>query len=247
MHATPIRYTAVPSASLARWCAALCLVFGGASAAQAGGLVRAAWFPDAPNITRFTWEGEPCDGCAPLAPHSEWKAMAVLAGLGDTRFLLAPGEGNGQAWSAVPNVVVLSPSALKLPDCQLAFVVGHELVHIAQRHFDEDARALLALSGKPEAWTQTGEAAMGMLDGNFSLVLRMSPTWQQQEQEADWVGSLLAAQACGCRLEQGALSYLGEDSEYGGGPGSAHEANARRITRLKAFVESAKKLSSRVH
>jgi Zn-dependent protease with chaperone function len=245
MGAISVRYPALRSACIARWCAALCLVFGSVSGVRAGGLDKAVWFPDPPDVKRFVWAGKPCEGCKPLAPRAEWKTMAALAGLGEISFLLDPGESNSPAWSYAPDTVVLSPSVLKLPDCQLAFVVGHELVHIAQRHFDEDAQELLVLSGKPANWTRTGETAMSLLDGNFSLVLHMSYNWQQQEQEADWVGSLLAAQACGCNLEKGALSYFGDDSQYGGGLAAAHGTNARRISFLKAFTDSAKILARR--
>jgi Zn-dependent protease with chaperone function len=172
--------------------------------------------------------------------------MATLAGLDEVRFLLTPDESKGPAWSYAPNVVVLAPSALTLPDCQLAFVVGHELVHIAQRHFDEDAHNLLVLSGKPANWTRTGETALGLLDGNLSLALRLSAIWHQQEHEADWMGALLAAQACKCSLEKSALSYLGEGGPYGGGLASAHATESERIDSLRPFVDSARKLASRV-
>ncbi len=225
--------------------AALCL-FAVIVPAQAEDRGRAAWFPDPPAVKRFAWAGDACEGCKPLAPRAEWLAMAALAGTGTIRFMRAADENGGQAWSAAPDIVVLSSSALKLPDCQLAFLVGHELVHIAQRHFDEDALELLVLSGKPHGWTRTGETAMALLDGNFSLALRLSSSWQQQEWEADWVGSLLAAQGCGCRLDQGALPYFDEDGEFGGGLAAAHDSNAMRMRMLKPFEDSARRLADRM-
>jgi Zn-dependent protease with chaperone function len=219
----------------------LCSIVSGALAGD-----KAPWFPGQPETRRFSWAGEACEGCDALTPRSEWKAMAALAGLNEIRFLLTPDESKGPAWSYAPNVVVLAPSALKLPDCQLAFVVGHELVHIAQRHFDEDAHHLLVLSGKPANWTRTGETALGLLEGNFSLALRLSAIWHQQEHEADWMGALLAAQACKCSLEKSALSYLSEDGQYGGGLASAHATESERIDSLMPFVDSARKLASRV-
>jgi hypothetical protein len=51
------------------------------AAAKAGGLEKAAWFPDPPAVKRFTWTGEACEGCKQLVPRSEWKSMAALAGL----------------------------------------------------------------------------------------------------------------------------------------------------------------------
>jgi hypothetical protein len=233
------------SSSAARGCAVLCLVCGIVSGALAGGLHKAAWFPGQPNLNRFSWTGEACEGCDALTPRSEWQAMATLAGLDDIGFLLAPDESQGQAWSYAPNVVVLAPSALKLPDCQLAFLVGHELVHIAQRHFDEDAHALLVLSGKPANWTLNGQTALRLLDADFSLAMRMSPIWLQQEREADWMGSLLAAQACKCSLENGALSYFSEDGQSGGSLAASHDTESERRDFLKPFVDSARKLASR--
>lgn len=109
----------------------------------------AAWFPDAPKFTRYDWSNTPCPGCTPLAARDAWQRMTELAGVPGIRFRLAPDESLGPAYSVAPNSVVLSPAALKLESCQLAFLVGHEIVHIAQRHFDEDAIALSVLSGKP--------------------------------------------------------------------------------------------------
>ena len=243
MDAIPIRY----ASCAARGCAVLCLACGLVAGALAGVLDRASWFPGQPNIDRFSWTGEACDGCEALTPRSEWNAMAALAGLDDISFLLAPDESQGPAWSYAPNVVVLAPSALRLPHCQLAFLIGHELVHIAQRHFDEDAHDLLVLSGKPANWTLAGETAMGLLDGDFALALRMSPIWQQQEREADWMGSLLAAQACKCSLEKSALSYFSRPGQSGGGLASSHDTESERMSFLKSFVDSARKLSSRMH
>jgi hypothetical protein len=105
---------------------------------------------------------------------------------------------------------------------------------------------MLVLSAKPASWTLTGETAMGLLDGDFSLALRMSSIWQQQEREADWVGSLLAAQACKCSLERSALSYFSKDGQHGGGLAPAHDTESERMNFLKAFVDTARKLSSRM-
>jgi Zn-dependent protease with chaperone function len=120
----------------------------------------AAWFPDAPTIRHYAWLYQPCAGCVTLAPRPEWARMVALAGLRNVRFFLSPDENNGPAYSSAPNVVLLSPSALKLEACQLAFVIGHEIVHIAQRHYDEDAIALSVLSRLPVNWTEQGENAM---------------------------------------------------------------------------------------
>ena len=209
--------------------------------------VPAAWFPDVPTFRQYTWADQPCPGCKRLSPEPAWIRMVALAGLQEVRFKGAPDESGGQAYSVAPNVVVLSPSALKLETCQLAFLVGHEIVHIARRHFDEDAIALSVFSGKAAQWTHQGEDAMQLADGNFGLALRVSHLWQQQEQEADWLGALLAAQACGCSIKAGALAYFGQDSEFGGGGvAAAHAPSTERMRQLLPFAESARRLADRM-
>jgi len=204
--------------------------------------VPADWFPDAPTFRHYAWADQPCPGCKTLSPQPTWTRMALLAGVPAVRFKAAPDESGGDAYSVAPDVVVLSPSALKLAACQLAFIVGHEIVHIAQRHFDEDAIALSVYSGKPAYWTRQGEDAMQLADGDFGLALRVSHLWQQQEQEADWVGALLAAQACGCSIESGALAYFRNDSDSGGGIAATHATSAERMRQLIPFTESAQRL-----
>ncbi len=212
--------------------------------AEAGNPVRAKWFPDQPSTPRFDWTYTPCEGCRPIQARPAWQAMTRLAGLKNVHFLLAPNEVSGPAYSFAPNAVVIAPSALKLDFCHLSFLIGHEIVHLAQRHFDEDALAAAILSGKPQNWTRKGAEAMQLLEDNFILALRMSELWQQQEREADWVGALLAAQACHCNIEDSALSYLRTDTQYGGGVAAAHETSASRVRFLQAFNVSAKRLAT---
>ena len=202
----------------------------------------AAWFPNPPAVHHYTWTDQPCSACQPLAPRPEWAGMAALAGIPRVQFLSTTDETNGPAYSAPPNEVVLTPSALKLKACQLEFVIGHEIVHLAERHFDEDAAALSVLSGRPESWTDRGEDAMQLADGDFALVLNLSPAWQDEENDADWMGALLAAQACGCSIESGALAYFRHEREAGGGIAAAHAPSAERIGQLVHFSESAKRL-----
>lgn len=203
------------------------------------------WFPDSPTLRYYAWTYQPCAGCDVLTPRPAWVRMAALAGLPEVRFLGAPDESSGPAYSAAPDVVVLSPAALKLETCQLAFLIGHEIVHIAQRHFDEDAIALSVLSGRPAHWTERGEDAMQLAEGNLGLALRVSHLWRQQEHEADWVGALLAAQVCGCSIEDGALAYFRRDDESGGGIAAAHAPSAERMRQLLPFSESAQRLMQR--
>lgn len=222
-------------------CAA-CLVPVKTHAEDAG---RAVWFPDQTNLPQYQWIYQPCQGCKVLQPRPEWRLMASLAGKSQIKFILTQDEIRGPAYSMAPDVIVLTPAALEMEPCHLAFVIGHEIAHIAQRHFDEDAAMLAALEGKNQGWTYDGETALSLLEGNFALALRMSDSWQQQEHEADWIGSLLAAQACGCELEEGALPYLVSSQGYGGGLLAAHQESNHRAGLLKPFAESAKRLAKR--
>ncbi len=223
----------------------IALLCAGFLPAQAAPPSPAAWFPDAPTFRHYAWRDQPCTGCASLSPRPAWTRMALLAGLPEVHFRRAPDENEGHAYSLVPNVVVLSPSALQLPDCQLAFVIGHEIVHLAQRHFDEDAIALSVYSGKPAYWTRQGDDAMQLTEGNLGLMLKLSPLWQQQEREADWLGALLAAQVCGCSLEDSALAYFRrDDDEPGDDIVASHPPDAERIRQLLPFTESARRLTA---
>lgn len=202
----------------------------------------ADWFPDPPTVTSYHWTPAACDDCTTFAPPQRWRRMIELAGLARVRFAVSTTAG-AQAAALAPDTIVLAPSLLDLTPCQQAFVVGHELAHLARRHYDEDAAAVLAYSGLATSWTGDGDAAMALLDGDFGLAMRLAPMWQAQEREADWLGSLLAAQACGCRLETGALAYLhGSD---GGGLLASHEDDRSRVAALRPFASSARILAAR--
>jgi hypothetical protein len=83
---------------------------------------------------------------------------------------------------------------------------------------------------------------MQLANGDFGLALKLSPLWKQQEREADWLGSLLAAQVCGCSLEKGALAYFHQGDGDGGGIAAAHPPDTERIRQLIPFTESARRL-----
>lgn len=85
---------------------------------------------------------------------------------------------------------------------------------------------------------------MQLMDGDFGLVLRASHLWQAQEQEADWLGSLLAA-ACGCDIEAGALAWFRHDGTSGGGLAGTHAASHERTSQLSHFIEMARRLAAR--
>lgn len=211
-------------------------------AGQSATAAQADWFPDPPLLRHFAWSHQPCLDCQAYEAPPAWLRMAELAGVRSIRFFHSLDESLGPAYSAAPDVIVLTPAALQLQTCELAFVIGHEIVHIAQRHFDEDAVAFSVYSGRRGDWTDSGEAALQLTEGDFGLALRLSHLWQAQEQEADWMGALLAAQGCGCSIESGALPYLGHDAEAGGGLAAAHAPSLERVRRLMPFTESARRL-----
>lgn len=210
------------------------------------GQARASdWLPAFPHVPAYRWTHRPCDGCLSLIEQPDWRTMADLLGLHSVQFLMAPDEQRGHAFSYPPKAVVLSPSTIEMEVCAVNFLVGHELVHLAYRHADQDAAALALLARRKATWTGDGDTALAMLNDNFLAALNLAFSWQQQELEADWIGALIAAEASGCTLEQGALGYLdGVDAE-GGGVAATHGTLADRIEHLKVFSESARRLAFR--
>lgn len=220
---------------------ALCLYVTGATIA-APTTPRSEWLPDANARDHYTWGRQDCEGCAPLTPKPAWRRMQDRAGLAEVRFLVARAGTWGEAYTLPPDTLVLSESALGLPRCELNFIIGHELVHLAQRHYDEDAAMAASLSGRRPNWTRDGQQALSLMEGDFGLVLRLSDQWHAQEREADWVGSLLSAEATGCTLEDGALAYLGRQRGFGGGLASAHDDIGERLRQLSGFASMADRL-----
>lgn len=220
------------------------LYLAGASASNTS-VGQAIWFPDKPAPAAYEWHYAPCKGCAAVEPQRDWLRMQHLAGLAKVHFVVAPDEQWGDAYSYPPDALVLSPAALNLPRCQLDFVIGHELVHLAMRDFDEDAHTAAVLSGFSPTWTHNGKRALSLLDGNIVLALKMSSDWQAQERRADWVGALLSAEGGGCTLEDGALPYMQSQTGYGGGIAAAHEPSMERAHFLMGFAEPAERLASR--
>lgn len=200
---------------------------------------KADWFPDTPNVPHFRWEQRPCPSCTELTKTGHWRKMVSLAGLHDIHFLLAPDDQNGMAYSIAPATIVLSPTAMRLGNCALNFVVGHELTHLALRHYDQDVATLASLTHQTITPDISGDDVIQMLDGDFSLALKMSPYWEAEEREADWAGSLLAAQACGCSIEKGAIAFLRSAESEGGGIAASHKTDKERIKELKPFIPSA--------
>lgn len=231
--------------------AGLCLLTTHARAGTANAadstINKASWFPDTPDVPHFRWEQRPCPSCTELAPTDNWRKMVGLAGLHGIRFLLAPNDRAGMAYAIPPATIVLSPTAMKLSGCALNFVVGHELTHLALRHYDQDVVTLASLSHQTVTPGSSGDDVIQILDSDFHLALKMSPYWEAEEREADWAGSLLAAQACGCSIEKGAIAFLRSAGNEGGGIAAAHETDKERIRELKPFIPSAHILADSSH
>ena len=209
---------------------------------------KASWFPDTPAVPHFSWRPRPCPSCTALPPAATWSKMASLAGISKVRFLRTADERNGIAYSVAPATIVLSPAALNLSRCALSFVIGHELTHLALRHYDQDVVTLAFLAHQPVIAGANGDDVIQLLDSDFSLALKMSPYWEAEEHEADWAGSLLAAQACGCTIEKGAMAFLhSHTDEAGGGIAAAHETDQTRIRELQPFIRSAHILADGAH
>ncbi len=220
---------------------ALILYFTGVSVATPS-VHRTDWLPDAATNFRYQWSGQLCDGCRLIEPRFAWRKMQHLAGLTDVRFVVSPDESLGSAYTLPPNILVVSNSTLGLPRCQLNFVIGHELVHLAQRHYDEDAATAATLSGRNPSWTKSGDRAMTLLEDNFVMALRMSDIWRAQEREADWVGVMLSAEATGCTVEDGGQAYLKRSDGHGGGLAASHDLTIDRLHLLAGFASMADRL-----
>lgn len=225
-----------------RWYGLLLLLSCASGYCESPKVMPAIWFPDPPSIRYYKWTQATCDGCKALPMPPSWQRMAGLAGVTGVRIVLAPDEQRGDAYAMAPGTVVVAPSVLRLASCQQAFVIGHELVHIAQRHFDEDAMALSVFSGLSSEWTDWGEDAVALVDGDMGLALRMSHIWQRQEDEADWIGALLAAQGAGCNFAMGPVAYLRHELDSGGGVAAAHASGSTRLQRLLPFAPLADRL-----
>ena len=214
----------------------LALVFAPTVAAE-----PADWFPAPPDLPRYQWQPAACGNCVALDAPSTWKRMAELAGVPGAHFVVALTDVE-QAVSLAPDIVVIAPALFKLGVCQQAFVIGHELAHLARRHFDAEAVAVLTQSGRPPHWTASGNAALQLLDGDYRLVMQLSRVWQAQEHEADRLGSLLAAQAGGCELVAGALAFLGAEADNEAGLYLTHASARQRIAELLPFAERVRAL-----
>jgi len=224
---------------------AICLGYLASASMSHANVGEAEWFPDRPDQQAYEWHYKPCPDCVPLEVPRDWQRMQRLAGLETVHYLKAKSDKMGDAYSFAPNGLVLSEAALRLPRCQLDFVVGHELVHLAMHDYDEDANSVAVLSGMKPSWTHNGKQALSLLSGDYALAIKMASVWQGQERWADWVGALLAAEGAGCTLQVGALPYLDAKAGYGGGIGAAHEADAVRARFLAGFSEPVARLAAR--
>ena len=199
------------------------------------------WMPDKLAVAALPdWADVKSSGC--VAPGGATLAMfdRLKESAGAARAELAVCAATGDEARALPSArIEISPRVEGLTQCERAFVLGHELAHVALGHADFEAHYLIALAHLP---TQSAADAMAAADYDLSLVFELLPTAQEDEYEADWVGALLAGTQ-GCSLDAGALHYFRRFVRSMSGQGllPTHEEFGRRMERLQswhAVVES---------
>lgn len=141
------------------------------------------------------------------------------------RFLLLQGS-DPQAYSFVGGTICVTEGLARLlsAEGELAFLLGHEMAHVALRHHVSRLRLEQSLrAGLPEE-----EAMLAAVVSRFD---------QDQEMEADRYGALYAIRA-GNRFSS-AQRVLEKVARARSGPGSdgAHPEYAERITALAGFQE----------
>lgn len=218
----------------------LAVIFGAAPVAAAE-----PWMPDRPSFQNVFWDlpSTPPQGCVVVGPagHPLFARLASLAGIPQTKLYLCR-AAEASAWTLPPGAVAVTAELAKLPYCQKAFVLGHELGHLAMRHAEETANALRIVAHLP---TSRASDAFSAADYDFSLLLDLGPLLRAQEREADRLGALLSA-GIGCRLKESGLAYLGNL------PAGrrhlvlkTHDAADDRARALQPFARSAAAIAAR--
>ena len=130
---------------------------------------------------------------------------------------------------------------LALDDGELAYLLAHEMAHVLAEHTREFATLARAFVGNgfKRGYADIGE----QLAQDLSVNLRMKPAYDQQELEADYMGFVLGAHA-GFAPEAmlGLLGKLHGDSRSLLG---THPADAERLRRARAVLETARILAER--
>ena len=198
-----------------------------------------AWMPERPSFRGVDWDvaTAPPGGCevVDLAQHSLLSRLSALAGLRMPALYLCAGRGV-EASTLPPYGIAVTGELASLPLCQKAFVLGHELAHLAMRHAEETAAALRSVARLP---TASAVDAFAVADFDMSLLLHLSPLLRAQEIEADRLGALLAA-GLGCPLEQSGLAYLKRLPLQGArAVVETHDGPAERARKLQPLAASA--------
>jgi len=203
------------------------------------------WMPERPSFQNVFWDLPTThpQGCAAISAvdHPLFARMARMAGIPKTALYLCNAT-EASAWTLPPRAVAVTAALARLPYCQKAFVLGHELGHLAMRHAEETANALRIVAHLP---TSRASDAFSAADYDFSLLLDLGPLLRAQEQEADRLGALLSA-GIGCHLEESGLAYLGNL------PAGrrylvlkTHDAADDRVRALEPFAPSAAAIAAR--
>ena len=208
-------------------------------------LARDQWMPDPPFVGQLVWDIEPpsersCDARIDHRDTALIERLSRHAGLAGVQIEVCSEQY--AASSIPPGVLRVAPQILGLPHCQKAFILGHELAHLAMRHSEEEFVATLDLS---RARRRTASEALAIESADLAVVLDLGPLLIAQEREADWIGAMLAATE-GCNLAASALAFLSQEALHGDGGGiaSAHEENLVRIRLLQSMRPMADRLAA---
>lgn len=198
-----------------------------------------AWMPEAPHFHGLVWDLAPaplgdCERVT-LSDQSLLARLAKMAGIRMPLLYLCAGPA-AAAWTLPPRALAVTGELAGLPYCQKAFVLGHELAHLAMHHAEETALALRDLARLP---TASAADAFAAADFDMALLLQLSPLLRAQESEADRLGVMLAA-GLGCRLDQSGLAYLKQlPAKNSQAVVATHAATSQRVRELQPFSASA--------
>lgn len=196
------------------------------------GFARAPWMPNKlVSVPLKDWVIAEAAGCRAASAETQRIFEALRETSGATKAVLFVCSSLADDARALPNGrIEIGTKMEKLARCERTFVLGHELAHVALGHADFEAYYLSALARLPRPSAADAYAAA---DFDFSLALDMQQTAQEDEYEADWVGSLLAGTR-GCSLKRSAEAYFRSRMSAAGASGvlRTHEDAAERIHRL---------------
>lgn len=199
----------------------------------------ADWLPDSSTVPVADWGQQPHCQARPVDAATSLLFAELKARISTSaRLHICEGKALDLAQALPDQVIEISETIAKLPKCQLAFVLGHELGHLRLHHADAEVRLIAYLARLPEV---SAPEAMAAIDFNLGLGLMTSEFLQAQEKEADWVGQFLAAEV-GCAPEvsgEAWLASLAGLERNSAGVLATHPPARDRLEALRAWRSSA--------